>query len=80
MLHDGLVRQRRRYRGDPEVRLTLARALGTLREARRRVGALRSSEFWTWGVERGAVVALPYQQAGQTNNEANPLQAWSNTR
>jgi hypothetical protein len=58
----------------------LRRALQTTREMRQRVGKLSAAEFWTWGVKHGAIVAVPYQQPGQANNEANPLQAWSNTR
>lgn len=80
MLQMGMLRQWQRFHDDPSqaaLASRLRRAVAAVDTARRRAGALASSELWTWEVRGGRVSAVAFGQRAGSETESNAVQLWS---
>lgn len=73
----GISCQLRRPDLTPGTRALLADAQSKIADAIRRTVPLRGNELWSWKLDGGKIVPLPYGQSAGHETEANAAQLWS---
>ncbi len=77
LLAAGLRRQLARTDLGEEVRHELERAQATLWTVIEATDDRRRAELWSWRVEEGRIVDVPFGQGGTHRSESNAVQLWS---
>ena len=77
LLAAGLRRQLARDDLTADVRAELERAQVDLWEVIEATAEQRRAELWSWRVEEGRIVAVPFGQGGTHLSESNAVQLWS---